>query len=101
MTNQFTKEVLDSLVSEVNYQQDGFEDEDHSFDVFFTKEQYDKLIELGWNDNDFDCVEFDDGELFVFIKYFPCNEDSYSTVEDVIVSFFQQIGIDVEAPCNG
>jgi hypothetical protein len=109
MTNQFSKQQLDSLVGEVNYQQDGFEDEDHSFDIWFTKDQYDKLIELGWTDDDFYNVgpisSDDDDEWlndhYCYFIYYPYNEDSYYTVDEVVTNFFKQLGWDIECPCNG
>ena len=99
---EFTKAKLDELVLAVNHNQDGFEDDSHSFDIVFDVEQYNKLIELGWNDNDFDCVDIDDvDDSLIYIHYYPNNADSYTTVPEVIEAFFNEIGIDIEAPCNG
>lgn len=102
-----TKDKLDELVSQVNYDQEGFEDEDHILDAYLTKKDYDKLIDLNWTDEDFNIVyeEEDDTDpdvsTYAVISYYPCNQYSYEKVPQVLEQFFSELGIELDQACNG
>jgi hypothetical protein len=104
MTNKFSKEKLEELVDVVNYVDRDFEDGDHSLDCYFSKEDYDKLIALGWTDDDFSCVWHEndpDDFIYASLCYYPMNKESYETVPDVIDEFFKPLGIVPDQSCNG